>query len=30
MEIDMIEIREYVHGAIYPLFNKKVFRDKAK
>lgn len=30
MEIEILEIRNYVHGAIYPLFYKKVFRDKAK
>lgn len=30
MEFDSTEVREYVHGTLYPLFSKKVFRDKAK
>lgn len=30
MEVEVISIRGYVHGALYPLFSKKVFRDKAK
>lgn len=30
MEVESTEVREYVHGTLYPLFSRKVFREKAK
>ena len=30
MEVESTEVREYVHGTLYPLFSKKAFREKAK
>lgn len=30
MEVESTEVREYVHGTLYPLFSRKIFREKAK